>query len=353
MVNIGREGESSLCLINELVSSEADMEKEQGNCVVLEDAQGNQELVESFEKDLKDGDSLGDVKSMEEHQDQTNDKDFVMVNQIEKAKENSFPLPSHLVYHRNQISYRNKLMEKDEEVFSQELEDQIKEWLCEENEISPPLSEEQEKLLESLPKLSMPDERLKALCQPWKDALILTLLGKSTSLAMMKDRVTWLLRSKRFDLIDLPNNYFVFRTKNSDLRLRLLFDGLWLIRERVVGDGDKEYVNLEKGENSMLVIGLSCTKSATKRETKEKGKILKEKEGKINNILVGNPLILGQPIPSQLSVPKTSNHKVNVPNLRPNGLSSMINKKKAARAHKVIIGSINPIELSKTNDMKE
>ncbi|KAI9125165.1 hypothetical protein K1719_003781 [Acacia pycnantha] len=167
---------------------------------------------------------------MERQEGQTIERDTVMIMQSEKAKESNSLLPSHPASQRNQISYRNKLLEKDEEVFSQELEDQMKEWLCEEKAISPPLTEEQKSLLDSLPKLSMPDERLMGLCRPWKDALILTLLGKSVNLEIMKDRIAWILRSRNFELIDLPNNYFVFKSGNREMRLKLLFDGPWVIQ---------------------------------------------------------------------------------------------------------------------------
>ncbi|KAI9120274.1 hypothetical protein K1719_007307 [Acacia pycnantha] len=173
---------------------------------------------------------FGEVVSMEKQGDLSKEGDSVLMLPSEKAKENISLLPSHPAHQRNQISYRSKLLKKEEEVFSQELEDQMKEWLCEENEISTPLTEEQNILLDSLPKLSMSDERLMSLCRPWKDALILTLLGKSANLAMMKDRIAWILRSKSFELIDLPNNYFLFKTGNRDLRLRLLFDGPWVIQ---------------------------------------------------------------------------------------------------------------------------
>ncbi|KAI9124113.1 hypothetical protein K1719_005413 [Acacia pycnantha] len=152
---------------------------------------------------------------MERQGDQSKEGVSVLMLQNEKAKENNTLLPSHLAYQRNQISYRSKLLEKEEEVFSQELEDQMKEWLCEEKEISTSFTEEQKILLDSLPKLSMSDERLMSLCRPWKDAL----LGKSANLEMMKDRIAWILRSKSFELIDLPNNYFLFKTGNRDLRL--------------------------------------------------------------------------------------------------------------------------------------
>ncbi|KAI9113984.1 hypothetical protein K1719_015235 [Acacia pycnantha] len=163
---------------------------------------------------------FGEVVTMEKQGDLSKEGDSVLILPSEKAKENISLLPSHPAHQRNQISYRSKLLEKEEEVFSQELEDQMKEWLCEEKEISTPLTEEQNILLDSLPKLSISDERLMSLCRPWKDALILTLLGKSANLAMMKDRIAWILRSKSFELIDLPNNYFLFKSENRDLRLR-------------------------------------------------------------------------------------------------------------------------------------
>ncbi|KAI9084328.1 hypothetical protein K1719_033670 [Acacia pycnantha] len=434
--------------------------------------------------------------------------------QSEKAKENNILLPSHShpAYQRNQISYRSKLLEKEEEVFSQELEDQMKEWLCEEKEISTPLTEEQEILLDSLPKLSMSNERLMSLCCPWKDALILTLLGKSANLEMMKDRIAWILRSKSFELIDLPNNYFLFKTRNRDLRLRLLFDdpwcgkyghsqekcplvrntgensseitqpivntshasknpscyhaqlkplvsvpginsdeefGSWMIAKRnsrkrihivepegkvgkmpennksngkgkkfasgsrfdvlqdaedriyskgvdrlrktevatttwrrkegealssikegvvefrerkvgywffeawevshrVIGERNqgrcgwsyrKRKLNLDTDGKCSLVIGEPHLESSTVREKKEKVMKVKEKEGKVTNALVGQPIILSQSSDGY--------------NLRPNGLSSVRNKKKAARAHNVIFGSTKSIEISKVNEAKE
>ncbi|KAI9084889.1 hypothetical protein K1719_033295 [Acacia pycnantha] len=382
-----------------------------------------------------------------ERGDQSKEGDSVLMLQSEKAKENNILLPSQPAYQRNQISYRNKLLEKEEEVFSQELEDQMKEWLCEENEISTPLTEEQKILLDSLPKLSMSDERLMSLCRPWKDALILTLLGKSANLEMMKDRIAWILRSKSFELIDLPNNYFLFKTGNRDLRLMLLFDGPWpsvtpgkestllsqkgrwgkcpriisqmgrgrnapgsrfyvlqdvedrihskgvdrlrktevatttwrrkegealssikegvvessereksgigslklgksLIessesgtKEDVVGHKEKEKLNIDTDGKCSLVIGEPHLESSTVREKKEKVMKVKEKEGKVTNALVGQPVILSQSSDGY--------------NLRPNGLSSVRNKKKASRAHNVIFGSTKTIEISKVSEAKE
>lgn len=57
-------------------------------------------------------------------------------------------------------------MEQEEKAFTQDFDAQMKEWLQEEADITPALTEEQKKLLDSLPKWNMPDERLKELCRP-------------------------------------------------------------------------------------------------------------------------------------------------------------------------------------------
>lgn len=84
--------------------------------------------------------------------------------------------------------------------------------------------------MDSIPKISITDDRLKELCRPWKDALILTLLGRPTNLNMMRDRVAWMLKSDNFELIDLPNNFFVFRSTEKSLSNKLLFEGPWAIQ---------------------------------------------------------------------------------------------------------------------------
>ncbi|KAI9126091.1 hypothetical protein K1719_003509 [Acacia pycnantha] len=79
--------------------------------------------------------------------------------------------------------------------------------------------------------------------------------------------------------------------------------------------------------------------SSTVREKKEKVMKVKEKEGKDTNALVGHPEILSKPSDGF--------------NLRPNGLSSVRNMKKAARAHNVIFGSTKSIGISKVSEAKE
>ncbi|KAI9085059.1 hypothetical protein K1719_033051 [Acacia pycnantha] len=73
-------------------------------------------------------------------------------------------------------------------------------------------------------------------------------------------------------------------------------------------------------------------------ERKEKVTEVKEKEGKATDAPVGKPISLSQ--------------ATNDYNLRPNGQSSLRNKKKAARAHNVIFGSSKTFESSKASEMK-
>ncbi|KAI9083724.1 hypothetical protein K1719_034313 [Acacia pycnantha] len=78
---------------------------------------------------------------------------------------------------RCQISYKTKLLGGEEKELEKDFDSLMKECIREEKELTPTLSEEQRRLIETLPEMSMPDEKLKELCRPWKDALIITLIG--------------------------------------------------------------------------------------------------------------------------------------------------------------------------------
>lgn len=131
---------------------------------------------------------------------------------------------------RSQISYKSKLMGESDAALDKDFEELVSEWLKEEQALAPPLTDEQKQILDSIPKVSISDERLKELCRPWKDALIITLLGRKINLNMMRDRLAWLLKSDNFELVDLPNNYFVLRSGDMSLTRKLIFYGPWLIQ---------------------------------------------------------------------------------------------------------------------------
>lgn len=124
----------------------------------------------------------------------------------------------------------DKLVGANVDDSDKDYEDLVKEWLQEERDLAPQVSEDQRKLLESIPKVSISDDRLKELCRLWKDALILNLMGKPSNLNMIRDRVAWLLKSDNFDLVDLPDGYYVFKSTDITLGKKLLFDGPWTIQ---------------------------------------------------------------------------------------------------------------------------
>lgn len=88
--------------------------------------------------------------------------------------------------------------------------------------IAPSLTEEQKKIFEQIPKIDMNDEQWKKLCLPWKDALILTLMGKRVGLDELRKRIEYLLGTSDFEMVDMANNYFALRSGNKQLRPRLL-----------------------------------------------------------------------------------------------------------------------------------
>lgn len=131
---------------------------------------------------------------------------------------------------RTPISYKSMLVGEDERNLDQDFDELVKEWLQEERTMTPSLSADQMKLLDTIPKVSISDDRLKELCRPWKDALVVTLVGRNTNLNMMRDRLVRLLRSDNFEIVDLPNNHFVFKSGDKTLCKKLLFEGPWVIQ---------------------------------------------------------------------------------------------------------------------------
>lgn len=150
---------------------------------------------------------------------------------VASHSETTHQTPSLVGTHKTQISYKSKLLGEGESLtMEKDYELQMREWLEEEKSLAPLLSDSEKQIVDNLPTVDISDEKLKHLCLPWKDSLIITLLGRPTSLGMMKDRIGWLLKSNDFTLVDLPNNFYVFTTKNMEIKKRLLFDGPWLIQ---------------------------------------------------------------------------------------------------------------------------
>lgn len=124
----------------------------------------------------------------------------------------------------------NESMEVEED-----FETLFKEWLKEEEAVAPVLSEERKKIFEQIPKVAMPDEQLKNLCLPWKDAIIITLMGKRLRLDEMRKRLEIRLGSSDFESVDMANNYFILRSESKQMRTRLLNEGPWVIQGTEIG----------------------------------------------------------------------------------------------------------------------
>src|ERR1044072_8737195 len=63
-----------------------------------------------------------------------------------------------------------------------------------------------------LPKIVTDRDVLEAMCSPWKDALVISLLGKRLGYRTMKMKLTSLWRlAGDFDLMDVDNGFFMVR----------------------------------------------------------------------------------------------------------------------------------------------
>lgn len=106
-----------------------------------------------------------------------------------------------------QISYRASLLGHEPMEVDKDFDELVKEWFTE--GYGSIHTEEQKKIIEKLPRIDIPDERWKQMCLPWKDAIVIKPLGRRFYLYELKDRLRWLWGAPDFELIDLPNNYYV------------------------------------------------------------------------------------------------------------------------------------------------
>ncbi|KAI9124288.1 hypothetical protein K1719_005588 [Acacia pycnantha] len=92
------------------------------------------------------------------------------------------------------------------------------------------------KLMELYPVAPCTEEEYNEWCEPWNFALILTVLGKKFNLFVLKDLLSKLWGFSSFELIDIPNNYFVVRFQDQDLWRahyhKVLYEGPWVIRQQ-------------------------------------------------------------------------------------------------------------------------
>ena len=81
-----------------------------------------------------------------------------------------------------------------------------------------------------LPKFYIANEYLQHLYQPWKDALILKLLGKSVGFRLMQDRLKniWKLNGG-FELRDIGHGFYMVKFDVEEDRWKVISGGPWMV----------------------------------------------------------------------------------------------------------------------------
>src|ERR1044072_6084817 len=81
-----------------------------------------------------------------------------------------------------------------------------------------------------LPKLFVDRSVIDGLCSPWKDALVVSLLGKRLGFRTMKTKLSnvWRLVGD-FDLLDLDNGFFLVKFDLEADKKKVMDGGPWMI----------------------------------------------------------------------------------------------------------------------------
>ena len=67
---------------------------------------------------------------------------------------------------------------------------------------------------------------------PWKDALVIKLLGKSMSYPMIKQKLKHLWRLLGgYDVMNVGNGYFLVKFDFQEDRMKVISEGPWMIQD--------------------------------------------------------------------------------------------------------------------------
>ncbi|MCI02300.1 hypothetical protein A2U01_0023332, partial [Trifolium medium] len=81
-----------------------------------------------------------------------------------------------------------------------------------------------------LPKVTMDEKLFQDLCSPWKEALVVKLLGKNVGYNIMKDRLRNLWRlSGGFEIMDVDNGFYMVKCERLADREKIVSDGPWML----------------------------------------------------------------------------------------------------------------------------
>ncbi|XP_028789610.1 uncharacterized protein LOC114745620 [Neltuma alba] len=102
----------------------------------------------------------------------------------------------------------------------------------------PEPSEELKKLMEVYPVMPITEEEFNDECKQWNNALIITVLGARFNLYKLREHLGRIWGFTDFELVDLPNNYYVVRFNNDESwggkYKRVLFEGPWAVAQHSI-----------------------------------------------------------------------------------------------------------------------
>lgn len=102
----------------------------------------------------------------------------------------------------------------------------------------PEMSEEIKELMKQYPVVPIDPEEYSEWCKPWNKTLIITVLGRKMNVHSLKDRLGRIWGFMDFDLIDIPNNYFIVKFPDkegwTERYKRVLYEGPWVVQHHCV-----------------------------------------------------------------------------------------------------------------------
>ncbi|XP_057417008.1 uncharacterized protein LOC130711420 [Lotus japonicus] len=81
-----------------------------------------------------------------------------------------------------------------------------------------------------LPKIVVDKEVIEGMCAPWRDALVVGLLGKRVGFRTMKAKLTSIWRlAGSFDLLDVDNGFYIVKFDMEPDRVKVMEGGPWMV----------------------------------------------------------------------------------------------------------------------------
>ncbi|XP_057418203.1 uncharacterized protein LOC130712384 [Lotus japonicus] len=97
-----------------------------------------------------------------------------------------------------------------------------------------------------LPRLHVDKSVIDGMCSPWKDDLVVGLLGKKLGFRLMKTQLSAMWRlSGEFDLLDIGNGFFMVKMDRAEDRKKVMDGGPWMVFDHylAVAPWSKDFIS--------------------------------------------------------------------------------------------------------------